>query len=87
MWSLWWKSDTIEAFLLVLRFPLPIIPPIKVIRRTEETQLLNKGLKYNLHHKRNNWIHILAIEAEVVARDSSSSNLDIIHGTGCRTPK
>jgi hypothetical protein len=28
-----------------------------------ETQLLSKCLKYNLHHKLNNWIHTLPIEA------------------------
>jgi hypothetical protein len=30
----------------------------------DEIQLLNKGLKYNLHHKKRNWIETLAIEAE-----------------------
>jgi hypothetical protein len=30
----------------------------------EELQLLNKGLKYNLHYKRKNWIETLAIEAD-----------------------
>jgi hypothetical protein len=30
----------------------------------EETQLLNKGLKYNLHYKLKNWIETLAMEAE-----------------------
>jgi hypothetical protein len=30
----------------------------------DETQLLNKGLKYNLHHKRKNWIETLAMETE-----------------------
>jgi hypothetical protein len=30
----------------------------------EELQLLNKGLKYNLHYKRKNWIEPLAIEAD-----------------------
>jgi hypothetical protein len=29
-----------------------------------ETQLLNKGLQYNLHHKNKNWIKTLALEAE-----------------------
>jgi hypothetical protein len=28
------------------------------------TQLLSKGLKYNLHYKQNNWIKTLAIEAD-----------------------
>jgi hypothetical protein len=26
--------------------------------------LLNKGLKYNLHHKPKNWLQILAMQAE-----------------------
>jgi hypothetical protein len=30
----------------------------------KETTLISKGLKYNLHYKRNNWIRTLAIEAE-----------------------
>ena len=30
----------------------------------EENKLLNKGLKYNLHHKKNNWIQQLALEAD-----------------------
>jgi hypothetical protein len=38
-----------------------------------EIQLLNKGLKYNLHHKnKKKWIETLALEAEIVI-----SNLDI----------
>jgi hypothetical protein len=35
-----------------------------VIFTDEETQLLSKGLKYNLHHKRRHWIQTLAIEAD-----------------------
>jgi quinol monooxygenase YgiN len=31
---------------------------------SEETQLLSKGLKYNLHHKQSNWVKTLAIEAD-----------------------
>jgi hypothetical protein len=30
----------------------------------DEINLLNKGLKYNLHHKQKNWIQTLAIEAD-----------------------
>jgi hypothetical protein len=30
----------------------------------DEMQLLNKGLKYNLHHKQRNWIKTIAIEAD-----------------------
>jgi nicotinamidase-related amidase len=30
----------------------------------EESQLLDKGLKYNLHHKPKNWILTLAMEAK-----------------------
>jgi ABC-type multidrug transport system fused ATPase/permease subunit len=30
----------------------------------DETQLLSKELKYNLHHKHINWIKTLAIEAD-----------------------
>jgi hypothetical protein len=30
----------------------------------EETQLLNKDLKYNLHQKNKKWIQTLALEAE-----------------------
>jgi hypothetical protein len=30
----------------------------------EETQLVSKGLKYNLHQKRNKWIQALSIEAD-----------------------
>jgi hypothetical protein len=29
-----------------------------------EMQLLNKGLKYNLHHKHKKWIQTLAIEGD-----------------------
>jgi hypothetical protein len=29
-----------------------------------ELKLLDKGLKYNLHHKHNKWIHTLGIEAD-----------------------
>jgi hypothetical protein len=39
----------------------------------EETQLLSKGLKYNLHHKHKKWIETLAHEAEIAI-----SNLDVI---------
>jgi hypothetical protein len=38
----------------------------------EEIKLLNKGLKYNLHYKRKNWIETLALEAE-----TAICNLDI----------
>jgi hypothetical protein len=38
----------------------------------EETQLLSKGLKYNLHHKNKKWIEMLSFEVE-----TSISNLDI----------
>jgi hypothetical protein len=38
----------------------------------DEIQLLNKGLKYNLHHKNKKWIEILALEAE-----TAITNLDI----------
>jgi hypothetical protein len=37
-----------------------------------EIQLLNKGLKYNLHHKNKKWIETLALEAE-----TATTNLDI----------
>jgi hypothetical protein len=30
----------------------------------EETSLLQKGLKYKLHHKRKNWLQTLALEAD-----------------------
>jgi hypothetical protein len=30
----------------------------------DEIQLLNKGLKYNLHHKKKDWMETLTIEAE-----------------------
>jgi hypothetical protein len=30
----------------------------------EETKLLSKGMKYNLHHKQKDWIEILTLEAE-----------------------
>jgi hypothetical protein len=33
--------------------------------RKEEIQLLDKGLKYNLHHKPKNRIQTLAMQAEV----------------------
>jgi hypothetical protein len=38
----------------------------------DEIQLLSKGLKYNLHYKRKNWLQTLALEAETAV-----SNLDI----------
>jgi hypothetical protein len=38
----------------------------------EEIQILNKGLKYNLHYKNKNWIETLALEAE-----TAISNLEI----------
>jgi hypothetical protein len=31
----------------------------------DEMQLLNKGLKYNLHYKPKNWIRTLGLEAEI----------------------
>jgi hypothetical protein len=31
---------------------------------SDEVQLLNKGLKYNLHHEKKDWIETLAMEAE-----------------------
>jgi hypothetical protein len=34
----------------------------------EETKLLDKGLKYNLHHKPKNWILTLATQDEVGIR-------------------
>jgi hypothetical protein len=38
----------------------------------DEIQLLNKGLKYNLHHKNKKWIETLALEAE-----TAITNLDV----------
>jgi predicted glycosyltransferase involved in capsule biosynthesis len=38
----------------------------------DEIQLLNKGLKYNLHYKNKKWIETLALEAE-----TAITNLDI----------
>jgi hypothetical protein len=35
-----------------------------IIFSNEEITLLNKGFKYNLHSKRNDWIKTLALEAE-----------------------
>jgi hypothetical protein len=35
-----------------------------VMFTNEEMTLLNKGLKYNLHHKHKRWIQTLAIEAD-----------------------
>jgi hypothetical protein len=40
----------------------------------DETQLLSKGLKYNLHYKKKNWIHTLAIEAETVINQLTPEN-------------
>jgi hypothetical protein len=37
---------------------------IKITFTGDETQLLSKGPKYNLHHKQNNWIKTLALEAD-----------------------
>jgi hypothetical protein len=37
-----------------------------------EIQLLSKGLKYNLHYRRKNWLETLALEVE-----TAISNLDI----------
>jgi hypothetical protein len=31
----------------------------------DEMQLLNKGLKYNLHYKPKNWLQTLGLEAEI----------------------
>jgi hypothetical protein len=39
----------------------------------DETQLLNKGLKYNLHYKHKNWIETLAIEADTAIRQTKKS--------------
>jgi hypothetical protein len=35
----------------------------------EEIQILNKGLKYNLHYKSKNWIETLALEAQTAISD------------------
>jgi hypothetical protein len=32
--------------------------------------LLNKGLKYNLHHKPKNWLQILAMQAGTVKQQN-----------------
>jgi hypothetical protein len=38
----------------------------------DEIQLLNKGLKYNLHYKNKKWIETLALKAK-----TAITNLDI----------
>jgi ABC-type lipoprotein release transport system permease subunit len=52
------KIDNIQQF-------HPKIHNLTDVHFTEnETILLSKGLKYNLHYKPNNWIRTLATEAE-----------------------
>jgi hypothetical protein len=46
---------------------------------TEEHFLLNKGLKYKLHFKYNNWLHILALEVEVAAIHLPTHEQDGVH--------
>jgi hypothetical protein len=42
-----------------------------------EMQLLNKGLKYNLHHKHKKWIQTLAIEADISICQLPEKTMDI----------
>ena len=47
-----------------LRFYPRVINHTAIIFSVDELALLNKGLKYNLHHKPKQWITTLALEAE-----------------------
>jgi hypothetical protein len=49
------KKDTFYACTINLTY---------ICFTVEETQLLNKGLKYNLHHRHKDWIKTLATEAD-----------------------
>jgi hypothetical protein len=44
----------------------------------DEFKLLNKGLKYNLHHKKKNWIKELALEAETAVTYLPTTEQDYI---------
>jgi hypothetical protein len=43
----------------------------------DEMDLLQKGLKYNLHSKRNNWIQTLALEAETAISKLPTADRDV----------
>jgi hypothetical protein len=43
----------------------------------QEMALLHKGLKYNLHTKRKNWLENLALEAETAISQLPTSDQDI----------
>jgi hypothetical protein len=46
------------------RFYPRVINKTNISFTNEEMKLLNKGLKYSLHHKDKHWISNLAVEAE-----------------------
>ena len=41
-----------------------VVKNTNIIFTDDELAIINKGLKYNLHHKRENWITTLPLEAE-----------------------
>jgi hypothetical protein len=46
-----------------MKFYPRVVNNTNIILSKDEMILLNKGLKYNLHFKRKNWLHTLALEA------------------------
>ena len=46
------------------RFYPKVVNKTNISFTNEDTALLNKGLKYNLHHKDKHWVSNLALEAE-----------------------
>ena len=47
-----------------INFYPTVVSNTNIIFTDDKLALLNKGLKYNLHHKHKNWITTLAFEAE-----------------------
>lgn len=55
-----------------------VINKTNIIFSNEQMFLLQKGLKYNLHHKPLHWINKLALEAETAVQLIPKHNQDII---------
>jgi len=61
-----------------LNFHPQVVNHTNISFSPEELKLLNKGLKYNLSHKRKNWIKDLAMEAETDVTKLQTADQDYI---------
>lgn len=63
-----------------------VVNKTNIIFKEEQIILLQKGLKYNLHHKPKNWINNLSLEAETAIQQIPIYNQDIVRHQTAKKP-